>query len=128
MDENQIKELLDRLGEIRAQQDVIRLQKQEVVDSVLTLEIKQKLAEIDAEFAQKTTALTENMTAAEAQVKEAVSKLGHSVKGTHLHAVYSKGRSGGWDSDKLLGYSIAHPEILVAKKPDGEPSVSIRSV
>lgn len=28
-----------------------------------------------------------------------------------------------WDTDKLSGYAVAHPEILAFKKPEGKPSV-----
>jgi hypothetical protein len=43
-------------------------------------------------------------------------------------AVWAKGRSGGWDTGKLEGYALVHPEIMQAKKPDGEPTVSFRQV
>jgi hypothetical protein len=49
-----------------------------------------------------------------------------SVKGELLQAVFSKGRTS-WDTKKLEGYAIAHPELKELKKT-GKPSVSIREV
>jgi len=49
-----------------------------------------------------------------------------SVKGTGLHAIYSKGRVT-WDTKALAGYAAACPEINQFKKT-GRPTVSIREV
>lgn len=62
------------------------------------------------------------------EVKSEVLKAGKTIKGSYLMAVYNKGRAGGWDSAKLEGFALVHPEILKAKKPDGEPTVSFRAV
>ena len=53
MNEIQIKAKLDELADLRAQIDVLALQKQDVIDTVFTAEIKGILAAIDAEFTGK---------------------------------------------------------------------------
>lgn len=126
MDETEIKQKLDRLADHQAQRDAIALQKAELVDAVLTAEIKAQLAEIDAEFAGKTEAANANIAALEAEVKQAIIEHGASVKGTFLHAIWNKGRVS-WDTRSLDGYAVAHPEMLSFRK-EGEPSVTLRRI
>lgn len=124
MDEQEIKQKLDQLAEHQSQRDAISLQKQSLIDEILTAEIKAKLAEIDTEFADKTSAVNENIASLEAEVKDAVRVLGVSVKANFLHAVWVKGRVS-WDTKAMDGYAVAHPEILFMRK-EGDPSVSLR--
>lgn len=123
-----IEQMLDKLSDYQAQRALIEIQKQELVDSVYTPEIKARLQEIDAEFAAKYEGVDANILTLTEEIKQAVLINGESVKGTYLHAVYAKGREGGWDGAKLKGFAMAHPEIMAAKKPDGEPTVSIRKI
>jgi len=128
MNENRIKMYLDNLANTYSERDAILAAKKELLDSVLTPEIKQKMADIEAEFAGKIETVSERITTQEQDVKQEVILHGSSVKGEFLQAVYVKGREGSWDSGKLKGFAMAHPEILAAKKPDGEPSAQIRTV
>ena len=123
-----IETLLDQLSEYQAQRSLIEIKKQELIDSIYTPEIKAKLQEIDAEFATQYEGVDANIAAITEAIKADVLTHGATVKGQHLMAVYAKGREGGWDGAKLKGFAMAHPEILAAKKPDGEPTVSIRKI
>jgi hypothetical protein len=120
------KEKLDKLAEMYAEQDIIRLDKQKLIDSILTDEIKVKIAEIEAEFKPKTEGLQQNIGALESEVKTEVVTLGESVKGNVLHAVYAKGRIT-WDTKGLEGVLVNQPELAKFRK-EGDPSVSIRRV
>jgi len=102
------------------------LEEEDLID--YTPEIKAKLQEIDAEFATQYEGVDANIAAITEAIKADVLTHGATVKGQHLMAVYAKGREGGWDGAKLKGFAMAHPEILAAKKPDGEPTVSIRKI
>ena len=124
MTENEIKLKLDQLAEFQSQRDVAMLEKQRLFDEVYSAEIKQRMAEIEAEFAGKTEAVNENIAALESEIKQAIIAHGASVKGTVFHAVFAKGRVS-WDTKSLEGYATAHPELLIFRK-EGEPSVSIR--
>lgn len=126
MNTSEIRDLLDRLADLRVGQGAIALQKQELINSILTDEIRAKLAEIDAEFADKVQTVGAAIAALEAEVKQAVIQNGESVKATFLHAVWMKGRTS-WDTKSLDGFAAAHPEILAFRK-EGEPTVSIRAV
>lgn len=120
-----ITEKLDRLAALRAAPDAIRLQKQALVDSILTPEIRAKLAEIDAEFAAPLQAAEEAAAALEAEIKAEVIATGATVKGAHLMAVYAKGRVT-WDGTKLDGMMSIIPQLRDARK-EGAPSVSFRA-
>ena len=124
MTENEIKLKLDQLAEFQSQRDVAMLEKQRLLDEVYSAEIKQRMNEIEAEFAGKTEAVNENIAALEAEIKQAIITHGASVKGSVFHAVFTKGRVS-WDTKSLEGYATAHPELLTFRK-EGEPSVSIR--
>lgn len=121
-----IETKLDTLADYQAQKDAAMLAKQELIDAILTPEIKAKIAEIEAEFAGKTEAVDANIAALTAAIKAEVLEFGASVKATFLHAVYGKGRVS-WDTKAMDGYAVDHPEILFMRK-EGSPSVSIRKV
>jgi hypothetical protein len=121
-----IKSELNKLAEYQAQRQVLALVKQEQIDKVMTPEIKQALADIEAEFAGKLAGVDGNINILAGDIKAAVVAEGASVKGTFLQAVYSKPRVT-WDSGKLEGLALAFPPLLEARKI-GEASVSIRDV
>jgi hypothetical protein len=123
MTEEEIKQALDQLAEYKAQRTAIMLQKQELIDSILTPEIKNQIADVELEFAGKASAATEAAASLEMEIKEAVVALGKSVKGGQLSASFVKGRIT-WDTKTLDGYAVAHPEILFARN-EGEPSCRI---
>ena len=126
MEEAEIQKKLDELDELRVSLDVVVSEKQKVIDSILTPEIKAKLAEIEAEFAGKSETAQEKATALEAEIKEAVKGAGQTIKSKFLMAVYAKPRIS-WDTKGLDGFALTHPEILYMRK-EGEASVSIRRI
>lgn len=117
---------LDELANYQSQVDALALQKRELLESAMPAEVKQRMAEIEAEFAGKAETAQENIAALEAEIKEAVKADGKSVKGTLLHAVYAKGRVT-WESKGLDGLLVALPQLAQFRK-EGDPSVSIRKV
>ncbi len=117
---------LDQLANFLAQRDVLNLQKKELIDQVLTPEIRARLDEIESEFAGKLEAVDANIEAAEEEVRQDALRHGASVKGTFLRVVWHKGRIS-WDSRALDEYAEVHPEITGFRK-QGEPYVSIVKV
>jgi hypothetical protein len=118
----EITNLLNELSELHAQRDLLELDRKAAVDSVLTPEIRQQLADIDAEFADKGQTVTDKIAVLEKEVKGRVTEFGETVKGAHLMAVYSLRTS--WDTKRLEGYAAAHPEVLALRKQS--VSVSLR--
>jgi hypothetical protein len=102
----------------------IEAQKQVLIERVLTPEIKDLLAEIDAEFDPKIAELNQTKAILEAQIKAQVLEAGRTIKGTYHSFVWSKPRVS-WDTKALDGYAAAHPEIAQFRT-EGSPSVSVR--
>jgi len=121
---DEIKAKLDDLYVLQCRFDLLALSKQDMIDGVLTLEIKNAIADIDAEFDAPMQAAGEAINAAKNEIKPLVIANGATVKGDNLQAVYSKPRVT-WDSNALEGFAAAHPEIEKFRKV-GNPSVSFR--
>ena len=119
-------EKLNELAELYAQRDISTMEKQRLIDAIMTDEIKAKIAEVEVEYSGKSEAVTEKIAALESEVKELVKENGASVKGQFIHAVFTKGRVT-WDSKQLDGLMIAVPQLAQARK-EGEPSVSLRKI
>ncbi len=117
---------LDRLANYQAQKEVLKLDKQALIDQVITAEIKARLDEIDAEFAGRLEAVDANIEKLEEEIKEDVIKHGATVRGTFLMAVWNKGRVS-WDTKRLEVFAQYHPEILGYRK-QGQPYISIRTL
>lgn len=123
-----IEQMLDALANEKSRRDCYIMDKQKLIDEAIPAEVKQAIAEIEGEYALITAAADEIINDLEAQVKAAVLSGKKTERGQYLMAVYTKGRSGGYDTQKLDGMAAIIPQILQAKKPDGEPTVSIRSI
>ena len=121
-----VTEMLDKLADMQAQLDAIRLHYDDLRASLIPDELKAALADVDAEHFIATEAAQAGISQLTEQIKAAVIADGASVKGAHLHAIWVKGRES-WDGKGLAGFAIAHPEILSFRKV-GQPSVSIRGV
>ena len=121
-----VVDLLDQLAEYQAQRDVLRMDKEALIASIIPDEIKEKIAEIEEEFSEKVRTANENISGTETIIRNEVADYGKTIRGAHLMAVCSKGRTT-WNTKALEGYSVAHPEILAFREV-GEPSVGIRRV
>lgn len=125
-DEATIKQKLIQLGELCALADLLNIQKKEAINKVLPPEIRAELAAIEIEFGDQIEAITQTLAVLETEIKLGVIALGETVKEGGYQAVFTKGKTS-WDSKKLEGYALAHPEIAAAKKV-GDPSVSLKRV
>ena len=119
-----IYEKIEKYSDLMFGIDAINQEKQTLIDEVLTPEIKEKLAEIDAEFDPKIEEILQQKSTLEAEIKQEVLQTGRTVKGTYHAFVWSKPRVS-WDTKALDGYAAAHPEIAQFRT-EGSPSVSVR--
>ena len=117
---------LDQLAELNAQKDLLKIKKQELVDSVLTPEIRSQIAGIDAEFEPQLEAITVKDSELRKEIKAEIIDHGETVKGTKFQAIWVKGRTK-WNDEGLMNYLSVHPEIAYLRTI-GKPSVSIRKV
>ena len=95
------------------------------VDVVMAA-IKDELDALDAELKPILDSANMSKAEIEAELKEAVLIDGATIKGARMMAVWAKGRET-WDTSKLAGFAVAHPELLELRKV-GEPTVSIRAI
>ncbi len=116
-----MKDKLKQLKELDAHLDVIKMDKQEAIDEVITAELKAKLASFD----EITSAIIVTAATLEAEIKAEVlvSETGAKKGANHYGVSFVKGRVS-WDIKALDGYAAAHPEIEKFKKV-GKPSVRI---
>jgi hypothetical protein len=119
-------EKLNALGELEAKRTILQLDKDKLIEGVLTPEIKQALKDIDDEFSETFKAIDGGRKQLEDEIKSEILTIGESVKGEVYRASFVKGRIA-WDTDALEGYAAAHPEIMQFKK-EGSPSVRISKV
>ena len=121
-----IYEKIERYSDIGVGIDLVYQEKATLIDSVLTQEIKEKLAEIDAEFQPKIEQLSQEKSMLESEIKAEVIEAGRTVKGSFHSFIWSKPRVS-WDTKALDVYAMSHPEI-VQFRTEGSPSVSVRKV
>ncbi|MFA6691533.1 MAG: hypothetical protein WCR98_06085 [Saccharofermentanales bacterium] len=119
-----IYEQIEKYSDLTFGIDAIGQEKQALIDQVLTPEIKEKLAEIDAELDPKVDEISQQKSMLEAEIKQEILQAGRTIKGTFHSFVWSKPRVS-WDTKSLDGYAAAHPEIAQFRM-EGSPSVSVR--
>jgi hypothetical protein len=121
-----IYEKIEKYSDLTFGIDSIIQERQALIDEVLTPEIKEKLAEIDAEIEPKFDEINRQKSMLEADIKNEVLSAGRTIKGTFHSFVWSKPRVS-WDTKALDGYALAHPEIAQFRT-EGSPSVSVRKI
>lgn len=126
MSEETIKLRLDELSEVMSARDVAHIDYQTARNVLIPQDIQIALADLDAEFTLRDAAIALNIEELEKEIKQAVLAHGASVKGTHLHAVWSKPRVN-WDTRGLDRYTAQHPEVVIFRS-EGDASVAIRKI
>ncbi|CAG0945711.1 hypothetical protein ANRL1_02521 [Anaerolineae bacterium] len=126
MTEEEIRMRLDELSEVMAARDVARIDYQTARNKLIPPEIQIALADMEAEFALRDAAIALNIEELEKEIKQVVLAHGASVKGAHVHAVWSKPWVN-WDARGLDRYAAQHPDVLVFRS-EGEPSVALRKI
>lgn len=116
--------MLAALRELRAMLDAARMDMQACLDSVLTKEQHQQIADIQMEFVPRIEEMEEKIREYEQSIREVVLAAGESQVAEGVQAVYAKGRVS-WDTRALDALTDAHPWLAKYKRV-GEPSVSIR--
>ncbi|HQM01169.1 MAG TPA: hypothetical protein PLH98_11535 [Ruminococcus flavefaciens] len=108
----------------REQLQLLDLQEQSEIDTVLTPEILARVDEIRAKYKDTKEAVGFELSVLEKEIKESVLTMKETIKSKNVMAVWNKGRVS-WDSKLLEGMAKLEPKLLAARK-EGEPTVSIR--
>jgi len=119
-------DLLEKLTELQAQIDVLKMNKADTLDKVIPPEVQDAIDAVNAEFDAQIEAANKRFSEIENAVKVAVSESGETVKGGAYQAVYNKGRVS-WNTKQLEGLMIAFPRLAEARK-EGNPYVTLRKV
>ena len=117
---------IERFSDLEVGIDQVKREKQALFDSILTPEIKEKMAELDAEFDPRIDKLTLERELLEAEIKSEVLIASRTIKGTYHNFTWNKPKIT-WDTKALDVYAMAHPEILQFRK-EGDPYVSVRRI
>jgi hypothetical protein len=119
------EEKLDRLYEARQREAVLDEEKKKAIDSILTPEIRQQIADIEAEFQPQYQAANEAKTVLESEIKMAVIDARTTAQGQFLECTFAEGRKS-WDTKGLDKLIPDYPWLSEYKK-QGEPYASIRA-
>jgi len=126
MDKNEVTRLLAELSEVRAAIDAAALERDALIDALLTPEQRERIREIREECDERIEAANARAELLETQARAVVKELGETVKGAGLSAVWSKPTTT-WDTEGLLAMS-RNPEFAWLREfmKQGEPRVQIR--
>ena len=148
VDIDSLTEELNELGRLREQQEALKEEQEARIAEFYTPEIKARVEEIKAEFADRAEVIKEQIDVLSTVVKKRVARYGETVNGSNWQAVWRKGRAD-WDSETINRYAESHPEILVFRslwdtdaiedyaeshpeilvcRTEGEPGVIIRRI
>ena len=119
-----IEKQLNMLSDFESKRTLVDLEKQKLIDKILTPEIKAEIEAIEVEFEGKYEAIDKSINVLKSSIKDAVISHGEKVRGDHKQCVYVKGRDS-WDKDGLFEYAKEHPDVLQFHKR-GNPSVQFR--
>lgn len=119
-----VTEKLDRLGDERLAIDDLNTNMEHLIDEAFQRcpDLAEQYEVLQAEVKAHTDSADQLST----DIRTLTLPYGETIKGETLMAVWSKGRTS-WDTKKLDGYAVAHPEIKEMKS-EGNPSISIKEV
>jgi uncharacterized protein YifE (UPF0438 family) len=86
--------------------------------------LRDRLAEVDAAFAERVRSALEAVTAAEAAVRDLVLRLEQTVRLAGVQVAYHPGRVT-WDNERMEQFAQAHPEVRSFRRV-GKPWVAVR--
>jgi uncharacterized protein YifE (UPF0438 family) len=86
--------------------------------------VRDRLAEVDAAFADRLRAAMEAVAASEATVRDLVLRLEQTVRLAGVQVAYHPGRVT-WDNERMEQFAQAHPEVRNFRRV-GKPWVSLR--
>lgn len=129
-------ELIEKFADLTERIDFLTSALAEMLSKAVPAEVLEKMNEIKAEYLPMIESAQAELNEVKTEIEKRVLEYAKAnpdaedktLKGTRYMAVWAKGRAGGWDADMLKGYALVHPEIMAAKKKDGEPTVTFRKV
>lgn len=124
MSKEYVAKKLMELANLKAQKELVRLDKEETIKKAVPPEVLEVIADIEAEYATVNEGITKNYDRVVEEIKKAVLELKESVKTEVGSAIYAKGMDK-WDTDMLNGLALVMPRVKEAWSK-GDPYVTIR--
>lgn len=127
---SKLNELLAKYDETLKDYEALQAEKESLIQAQIPDEVKQRIADIEAEYDPELKAASKAVSGLEKGVKAFIVDKMESVKSTMRHFVFSHGQRK-WDNDKLLELAANHPdlydEIMACRKPKS-PIVSVKQL
>lgn len=123
-----LKQDMQKYVELKAAAAKLETDKQKLIEDAMPKEVRDRLAEIEAEFAGKNEQAAADLAALEDKIKSGVVASGESVAIPGLKATYSKGRVT-WDAKGLESIMESNPDVGIIISPfkkQGESYASLR--
>jgi len=125
LQETDIIEMMERLFSYIEEAAHLEVQGQDAQRACMPSEVLEQYDLIGREYYQKVSELRSMAGELTAAIKEETLRFGRTVKSEHYMATWCKGKTR-WDTSKLSGYALAHPEINALMLVDG-PTVTIKA-
>ncbi len=116
---------LDELSEVKTAAEVTR-QDYEARRAEILMAVQAELEALEVEYQPLFESVEARVKTLDSEIRADMLQYGASVKGAHLHAIFSRGRVS-WDTEQLDQYALKHPEIVQFRK-QGEPIISLRTI
>lgn len=124
MSKEYVAKKLMELANLKAQKELVRLDKEETIKKAVPPEVLEIIADIEAEYAAINEGITKNYDTIVEEIKTVVLELKESVKTEVGSAIYTEGREK-WDGKMLNGLALVMPRVKEAWSK-GDPYVTIR--
>lgn len=109
----EITQLMNQYLELKAQASHLLADKQRLIEEAMPADVRQRVADIEAEFAGKGQQADEALASLEEQIKAAVVATGQSMAVDGMKVSYHAGRTT-WDSKGLEEAMSSNPQVAAA--------------
>ena len=116
MANDDLKQKMTKFVQTKAELDKLEADKQKLIEQAMPKDVRDKVAEIEAEFAGKSEKAAKDLADLEESIKAGVVSAGESMNVPGLKATYTKGRVT-WDAKGLESVMEKNPDVGIIISP-----------
>lgn len=116
MDNREVVSLMNKYIETKNQMAQLDADKKKLIDEAIPKEVREKIAEIETEFAGKNEAAQKELAQLEETIKGGVVSLRESLAVKGMKATFHPGRTT-WDAKGLEGLGKTNPDVALIIAP-----------
>lgn len=116
MDNREVVTLMNKYVETKSEIAKLEDDKKKLIDQAMPKEVRDRIAEIEAEFAGKSEAAQKELSQLEEAIKGGVVSLRESLAVKGMKATFHPGRTT-WDAKGLEGLSKSNPDVALIIAP-----------